>query len=153
MKKNTIFLFILICVTLLAACSNSFEMKDNGSLYYSGSADNVEIPREFDGEAHSFSDTNSLRGKNFRYDGTLAQLLKYHAWVFSQNYRISETKIVYCSDYCIEFDTTQSELGVEIVERNNEATLIHFRYRVLNKDGDTEVAVFESLSDLRSWLQ
>ncbi len=154
--KNCTFALILsFIITVFTACSNDFDMEADGSLDYIGSdsSDVVEISREYDGKASGFSDTGCLYGRDFRYDGTLKQFLKYHAWIFSQNYKVSEDKMIYCNDYSVEFNTVHDNLGVDFVETNNGKAIIYVKYWVMDRDGHSEVASFENLSDLRNWVQ
>lgn len=147
-------LIVVAIVLLVVNQSPQFEMESDGSLYYDGggSGSSIEIPTEFDGKADSFSDTADIQGYSLSYSGSLARFIKYHDWIFWEDYpAYTSNKKVICEDYTLEFATSGYTLGTDI-NYSGGAHVINVKYRVYNRDGE-ELASFEYLSDLRDWLE
>ncbi len=145
---------VVAVVLLLVNQSPQFEMEPDGSLYYDGggSGSSIEIPMEFDGKADSFADTSDIHGYSLSYSSSLARFIKYHDWVFWEDYpAYTSSKKVICDDYTLVFAVNGYTLGADI-DYTGGAHIINVKYRVYNSDGE-ELAVFEYLGDLRDWLE
>lgn len=149
MKKKVIsVVLLLVVISLLAGCSGKFEMEPDGSLYYDGNSNRIEFPQEYDGEANSFTDPDSLNGFEFSYEGKLKRFVKYYSWVFTESIGMNSEKWVYCKDYSLKFGVNGNTMGVEIVD----GELVHVRYKVYDAEGENEIRSFGSLVDLEHWL-
>ena len=130
-----------------------FKMNGAGDLYLEGQTTAViEIPRDYDGRASGFEDTNQLTGHSFSYNGSLKTFIKYHSWIFNEDYALHEiSKRVYCEDYEIEFSVNGNPLGADISYKDGGAQLIYPRFKIYDRNG-SEVASFERFYDVYEWL-
>jgi len=148
-------LIVAAVVLLFVFRTPQFKMEPDGSLYYDGSiaGEPIEIPMDFDGKANSFSNIDDIGSNRFVYRGSLSRFVKYHNWIFYENYpERSNAYTVTCKDYKLEFWVNGTTGGSTFYyPPEGSIEIISIKYSVYELDGDS-VENFEYLSDLRVWL-